>query len=163
MPVGRRLLLLMGLVVKTVGRRSPQDRGRHRAPGPVAGGVVRGELRVRASRGGAGSGRDRHPAPRGSGGALLSRVLPRVSLYAAAVPDRAASGDGADAERAARDAAAGVEEDLGWLLDRLRRAWPSTRIILRTDSGFCREAILATCESREGVDYVMGGAMSESG
>ena len=57
---------------------------------------------------------------------------------------------------AARDAAAGVEEDLGWLLDQLREAWPSTRIILRTDSGFCREAIMATCESRAGVDYVMG-------
>ena len=57
---------------------------------------------------------------------------------------------------AGRDAAAGVEEDLGWLLDQLREAWPSTQIILRTDSGFCREAILATCERREGVDYVMG-------
>ena len=57
---------------------------------------------------------------------------------------------------AARDAAAGVEEDLGWLLDRLREAWPSTRIILRTDSGFCREPILAACERREGVDYVVG-------
>ena len=57
---------------------------------------------------------------------------------------------------AARDAAAGVEDDLGWLLDRLREAWPATRIILRTDSGFCREKILAACESREGVDYVMG-------
>ena len=57
---------------------------------------------------------------------------------------------------AARDAAAGVEDDLGWLLDRLREAWPATRIILRTDSGFCREKILAACESREGVDYVLG-------
>ena len=57
---------------------------------------------------------------------------------------------------AARDAAAGVEDDLGWLLDRLREAWPSTRIILRTDSGFCREAILSTCESRENVEYVIG-------
>ena len=57
---------------------------------------------------------------------------------------------------AAREAAAGVEDDLGWLLDRLREAWPATRIILRTDSGFCREKILAACESREGVDYVIG-------
>ena len=57
---------------------------------------------------------------------------------------------------AGRDAAAGVEADLCWLLDRLREAWPSTRIILRTDSGFCREAILATCERRAGVDYVIG-------
>ena len=57
---------------------------------------------------------------------------------------------------AARDAAAGVEEDLDWLLDRLREAWPTTRIILRTDSGFCREKIMATCERREEVDYVLG-------
>lgn len=57
---------------------------------------------------------------------------------------------------AGRDAAAGVEEDLGWLLDALREAWPSTRIILRTDSGFCREPILAACERRERVDYVLG-------
>ena len=57
---------------------------------------------------------------------------------------------------AARDAAAGVEEDLDWLLDRLREAWPTTRIILRTDAGFCREKIMATCERREGVDYVLG-------
>ena len=49
-----------------------------------------------------------------------------------------------------------MEDDLGWLLDRLREAWPATRIILRTDSGFCREKILAACESREGVDHVMG-------
>ena len=57
---------------------------------------------------------------------------------------------------AGRDAAAGVEKDLGWLLDQLRVAWPSTRIILRTDSGFCRDAILAACERRENVDYVVG-------
>ena len=57
---------------------------------------------------------------------------------------------------AGRDAAAGVEADLGWLLDGLRAAWPSTRIILRTDSGFCREPILAACERRERVDYVIG-------
>ena len=57
---------------------------------------------------------------------------------------------------AGKDAAAGVEEDLGWLLDRLRAAWPTTRIILRTDSGFCREPILAACERRERVDYVVG-------
>ena len=49
---------------------------------------------------------------------------------------------------AGRDAAAGVEKDPGWLLDRLRTAWPATRIIVRTDSGFCREAILAACERR---------------
>ena len=44
-----------------------------------------------------------------------------------------------------------MEEDLDWLLDRLREAWPTTRIILRTDSGFCREKIMAT--DRYGVRY----------
>ena len=57
---------------------------------------------------------------------------------------------------AGQDAAAGVEQDLGWLLDRLRTAWPATRIIVRTDSGFCREAILAACERRPRVDHVIG-------
>ena len=57
---------------------------------------------------------------------------------------------------AGKDAAARVEEDLGWLLDKLRAAWPTTRIILRTDSGFCGEPILAACERRENVDYVVG-------
>ena len=47
---------------------------------------------------------------------------------------------------AGRDAAAGVDQDLGWLLDELREKWPATRIILRTDSGFCREPILAACD-----------------
>ena len=42
---------------------------------------------------------------------------------------------------AAHDAAAGLERDLEWLLERLRKAWPRTRIIVRTDAGFCREQI----------------------
>ncbi len=62
---------------------------------------------------------------------------------------------------AARDAAAGVEEDLGWLVDRLREAWPSTRLILRTDSGFCRDKIMTACESRERVDFVTGMAKNK--
>lgn len=57
---------------------------------------------------------------------------------------------------AAHEAAAGLEKDLAWLLDRLREAWPRTRIIVRTDSAFCREELLALCEGRERVDYVLG-------
>ena len=57
---------------------------------------------------------------------------------------------------AAVDAAAGVERDLDALADRLRARWPDARLILRTDSGYCREEILAWCEGREGVDYVIG-------
>ena len=57
---------------------------------------------------------------------------------------------------AAHDAAAGLERDLEWLLERLRKAWPRTRIIVRTDAGFCREQIMALCEGQERVDYVLG-------
>ena len=57
---------------------------------------------------------------------------------------------------AARDAAAGLERDLEWLLRRLREAWPRTRIIVRTDAGFCREEVMALCEGRQRVDYVLG-------
>ena len=56
---------------------------------------------------------------------------------------------------AAEDGAAGVEKDLARLVERIRARWPHTHIILRTDSGFCREPILAWCESA-GVDYVIG-------
>ena len=103
------------------------------APRPAAGGVVRGELRVAAGGGGAGSGRHRHSAARGAGGALLPRLLPRVLLHAAAVPDRAAPGAGAAAERregcgdrcggrpglAAGPAAGGVADDPDHPADRL--------------------------------------------
>ena len=41
-------------------------------------------------------------------------------------------------------------------MSRIRGRWPDTRIVLRTDSGFCREALLAWCEGRESVDYVIG-------
>ena len=54
------------------------------------------------------------------------------------------------------DPAAGVAEDLDALVRRLRVHWPRTRIILRTDSGFCREAILSWCEETEGVECVIG-------
>ena len=54
------------------------------------------------------------------------------------------------------DPAAGVEEDLEALTRRLRTRWPDTRIILRTDSGFCRDSIMSWCERTEGVEYVIG-------
>ena len=37
----------------------------------------------------------------------------------------------------------------------IRRVWPQVRIILRGDSGFCRENLLSWCE-RNGVDYLFG-------
>ncbi len=41
------------------------------------------------------------------------------------------------------------------LVDRLRRAWPEVRIILRADSGFCRHRMLGWCE-RNDVGYIVG-------
>lgn len=41
------------------------------------------------------------------------------------------------------------------LVTRLRQAWPQTRIIVRGDSGFCRQPLLRWCE-RSQVGYVIG-------
>lgn len=41
------------------------------------------------------------------------------------------------------------------LVDRLRRAWPKTRIIFRADSGFCRWKTLKYCD-KNNVGYVVG-------
>lgn len=53
------------------------------------------------------------------------------------------------------DASAGTVEHLARIVPRLRQAWPDVRIIVRGDSGFCREPILRWCEEH-GVDYVFG-------
>jgi len=54
-----------------------------------------------------------------------------------------------------QDASAGTVAVLERLLPQLRAAWPQVRIIVRGDSGFCREEILAWCEAH-GVDYLFG-------
>lgn len=41
------------------------------------------------------------------------------------------------------------------LVQRLRQVWPETRIIVRGDSGFCRQRLLRWCE-RSGVRYIIG-------
>ncbi|MCX7181051.1 MAG: IS1380 family transposase [Proteobacteria bacterium] len=41
------------------------------------------------------------------------------------------------------------------LVTRLRQAWPDVRIIVRGDSGFCRQRLIRWCE-RHAVDYVIG-------
>lgn len=53
------------------------------------------------------------------------------------------------------DASWGTVDVLARLIPQLRAAWPQVRIILRADSGFCREAIMAWCEA-QGVDYLFG-------
>ena len=41
------------------------------------------------------------------------------------------------------------------LVARLRRAWPGVRIVLRADSGFCRQRLMRWCE-RHDVGYILG-------
>jgi hypothetical protein len=53
------------------------------------------------------------------------------------------------------DACLGTMEALAKIVPRLRKAWPEVRIIVRGDSGFCREAIMRWCEENQ-VDYVFG-------
>jgi len=53
------------------------------------------------------------------------------------------------------DASAGALEKVSMLVTRLRQEWPGVKIVLRGDSGFCRESLMRFCEEN-GVDYVFG-------
>ena len=54
-----------------------------------------------------------------------------------------------------RDAADGSVEVLAYLVERIRARWPHTRIVLRGDSGFARDALMDWCESH-GAHYLLG-------
>ncbi len=54
-----------------------------------------------------------------------------------------------------QDAAAGSTEEVSRIAAQLRECWPKTRIVLRADSGFCREGLMSWCEQNR-VDYVFG-------
>lgn len=53
------------------------------------------------------------------------------------------------------DGAAGAVEEVDRIVGQVRARWPKTRIILRADSGFCRDALMGWCEENR-VDYVFG-------
>src|ERR687890_2221797 len=53
------------------------------------------------------------------------------------------------------DASAGVVKQLKRIVAQIREVWPQVPILVRGDSGFCREEILRWCEDN-GVDYVLG-------
>jgi hypothetical protein len=59
-----------------------------------------------------------------------------------------------------QDAAAGSREEVERIVRQIRVAWPKVRILLRADSGFCRDELMSWCESN-GVDYVFGFARNE--
>jgi len=46
------------------------------------------------------------------------------------------------------------------MVRQLRQTWPNVRIIIRADSGFCRDDLMAWCEKNQ-VDYVLGLAKNE--
>jgi hypothetical protein len=58
------------------------------------------------------------------------------------------------------DGAAGSMEELARLVKQIRQAWPEVGIIVRGDSGFCREELMAWCEAHQ-VDYVLGLAKND--
>src|SRR5512134_1369841 len=53
------------------------------------------------------------------------------------------------------DASAGAVKEVARIVARIRERWPRVRILLRADSGFAREALMAWCETHR-VDYVLG-------
>ena len=54
-----------------------------------------------------------------------------------------------------RDAAQGSVAELERIVAQIRDQWPDTEIVIRGDSGFCRDEIMTWCEDN-GVHYVLG-------
>jgi hypothetical protein len=57
--------------------------------------------------------------------------------------------------RADIDAAAGTIEEVARVVARIRARWPHTQILLRADSGFARDDLMAWCEEN-GVGFLFG-------
>jgi hypothetical protein len=53
------------------------------------------------------------------------------------------------------DASAGAVEEVARIVAQIRQRWSRVRIVLRADSGFAREALMAWCEAN-GVDFLFG-------
>jgi hypothetical protein len=53
------------------------------------------------------------------------------------------------------DTATGLLKHLARIVTELRRHWPQVQIVVRGDSGFCREHLMRWCEA-QGVDYLFG-------
>ena len=58
------------------------------------------------------------------------------------------------------DASAGSLAEIERIVSQIRVAWPEVKIILRGDSGFCRNELMSWCEGH-GVDYVFGLARNQ--
>jgi hypothetical protein len=53
------------------------------------------------------------------------------------------------------DASADSLEELEPVVAHIRQRWPAVKILIRGDAGFCREKLMAWCES-QGLDYLFG-------
>jgi hypothetical protein len=53
------------------------------------------------------------------------------------------------------DASAGALEEVERIIAQIRARWPKVKILLRADSGFAREELMAWCEANQ-VDYLFG-------
>jgi len=58
--------------------------------------------------------------------------------------------------QANEDPASGVLPELSRIVEQIRAVWPEVRIIVRGDSGFCRDQIMRYCEHNRQLDYVFG-------
>ena len=62
--------------------------------------------------------------------------------------------------RANIDAAAGAVQEVARIIAQIRQRWPRVCILLRADSGFAREELMAWCEAN-GVDFLFGLAKND--
>jgi hypothetical protein len=62
--------------------------------------------------------------------------------------------------RASVDAADGAVEEVARIVGQIRSRWPKVRIVLRADSGFARDELMAWCEAN-GVHFVFGLAKND--
>ncbi|MEZ5842558.1 MAG: IS1380 family transposase [Hyphomicrobiaceae bacterium] len=53
------------------------------------------------------------------------------------------------------DAADGSVEEVARIVAQIRTRWPATTIVIRADSGFCRDDLMTWCEAND-VQYVLG-------
>jgi hypothetical protein len=58
------------------------------------------------------------------------------------------------------DASEGTVEELERIVEQIRSAWPGVKIVVRGDSGFCRDGTMSWCEAN-GIDYVLGFAKND--
>ena len=60
----------------------------------------------------------------------------------------------------ANDAADGAAQEVARIVGHIRQHWPRTTIVIRADSGFCRDDLMSWCEEN-GVQFVLGMASNE--